>query len=490
MRSASGGGAVHARVVRSMAKKITQKTKTPMPCVDPAVRSRAFVEVASGYTEEMAVAEANRCILCKNRPCIAGCPVEIDIPKFIQKVAEGDFEGAFQTLTEKNVLPAICGRVCPQEDQCEKLCTLGVKFEPVAIGRLERFVADRAAAFGSQSDSGTSPQPTGHKVAVVGSGPAGLTVAADLAKMGHSVTIFEALHEAGGVLMYGIPEFRLPKEIVQREIHGLERIGVELKVNHVIGRTFTVDDLFEELGYEAVFIGTGAGLPHFPKIPGVNLIGVYSANEYLTRSNLMKAYKFPETDTPIVHGRRVAVIGGGNTAMDAVRTALRLGAEHAYLVYRRTEHEMPARLEEIEHAKEEGVEISFLAAPVGILGDDRKRVCAMRCIRMELGEPDASGRRSPVPQPGSEFEIDVDVVVFAVGQGANPLIRSTTPDLHVNKWGNICADAATGATEKKGVFAGGDIVTGGATVISAMGAGRRAARAIDVYLRNPLPDGV
>jgi glutamate synthase (NADPH/NADH) small chain len=477
-----------------MAKKITQKTKTPMPCADPIARSRTFQEVAIGYSEADAVAEANRCILCKNRPCVAGCPVEIDIPAFVQQVADADFDGAFETLTAKNILPAICGRVCPQEDQCEKVCTLGVKFEPVAIGRLERFVADYAAARAGRPSQNSNDegavQPTGHSVAVVGSGPAGLTVAADLARLGHRVTVFEALHKPGGVLMYGIPEFRLPKAIVESEIHHLEDLGVEMKMNHVIGRTFTVDELFNELGYEAVFIGTGAGLPNFPKIPGINLIGVYSANEYLTRSNLMKAYKFPETDTPIVRGNRVAVIGGGNTAMDSVRTALRLGAEKAYLVYRRTEHEMPARLEEIEHAREEGVEMVFLAAPTAILGDDRSRVRAMRCIRMELGQPDASGRRSPVPQTGSEFDIEVDVIVFAVGQGANPLIRSTTPDLHVNKWGNICADPVTGATEKKGVFAGGDIVTGGATVISAMGAGRRAARAIHQYLENPLPDGV
>ncbi len=471
-----------------MAKKITQKTQIPMPCVDPVERRRTFGEVAIGYTEEQAVAEAERCILCRNSPCIAGCPVEIDIPAFVRQVAEHDFEGAFLTVAEKNVLPAICGRVCPQEDQCEKLCTLGVRFEPVAIGRLERFVADYAAARGDHA-TGPPASPTDHRVAVVGSGPAGLTAAAELARLGHSVTLFEALHEAGGVLMYGIPEFRLPKEVVQREIQGLRFLGVDIKVNHVIGRTFTIDDLFSEMGFEAVFIGTGAGLPHFPKIPGINLIGVYSANEYLTRANLMKAYRFPETDTPIVRGRNVAVVGGGNTAMDAVRTALRLGAEHAYLVYRRTQREMPARQEEIHHAIEEGVEVTLLAAPVEILGDERSRVRAMRCIRMELGEPDASGRRSPVPIAGSEFELAVDVVVFAVGQGANPLIRSTTPDLHVNRWGNICADDATGATEKKGVFAGGDIVTGGATVISAMGAGRRAARAIHRYLDSPLPDG-
>lgn len=482
-----------------MAKKITQKTKTPMPCADPQARARMFDEVALGYTEEMARAEANRCIECKNRPCVAGCPVEIDIPRFVRQVAEGRFEDAFHTVTAKNMLPAICGRVCPQEDQCEKVCTLGVRFEPVAIGRLERFVADWAAAHGIGADGhrdrplpdtpARRPEPTGHRVAVVGSGPAGLTVAADLARLGHQVTIFEALHKPGGVLVYGIPEFRLPKAIVAREIEQLQAMGVEIKVNHIIGRTFTIDELFTELGYEAVFIGTGAGLPHFPKIPGLNLIGVYSANEYLTRSNLMKAYRFPECDTPAVRGRRVAVIGGGNTAMDSVRTALRLGADHAYLVYRRSEAEMPARAEEIDHAREEGVEMIFLAAPTAILGDERSRVRALQCIRMVLGEPDQSGRRSPIPIPGSEFELEVDVVVFAVGQGANPLIRSTTPDLHVNRWGYIVADPETGATEKRGVFAGGDIVTGGATVISAMGAGRRAARAIHEYLQHPLPNG-
>jgi glutamate synthase (NADPH/NADH) small chain len=459
-----------------------------MPCVEPEVRRHTFEEVATGYTEEMAVQEANRCIECKNVPCIAGCPVEIDIPTFIKQMATRDFEGAFRTLFDKNVLPAICGRVCPQEDQCEKVCTLAKKFEPVGIGRLERFLADYASAR-HWVDTAKPGEPTGHKVAVVGSGPAGLTVAADLAKLGHGVTIFEALHKAGGVLMYGIPEFRLPKAIVQGEIQALKKLGVEIKTNHVIGRTFTVDELFTELGFEAVFIGSGAGLPYFPEIPGVNLIGVYSANEFLTRSNLMKAYKFPETDTPIVHGKRVAVIGGGNTAMDAVRTALRLGAEHAYLVYRRSHHEMPARAEEVEHAEEEGIEFMMLAAPVEILGNEKKRVQAMRCIRMELGEPDSSGRRSPIPIKGSEFDLEVDTVVFAVGQGANPLIRSTTPDLRVNRKGYIEADDKTGATYKKGVFAGGDIVTGGATVISAMGAGRRAARAIDHYLRDGVPDG-
>jgi glutamate synthase (NADPH) small chain len=471
-----------------MAKKIIQKTKTPMPLQDPHARARNFDEVALGYPVDLAVLEAQRCIQCKNEPCVAGCPVEIDIPAFIAQVAARDFEGAFRTLMERNVLPAVCGRVCPQEEQCESRCTLGVKNEPVAIGRIERFVADYAQLVKFTDDTPPAP-PTGHSVAVVGSGPAGLTVAADLAKLGHTVTVFEALHKAGGVLVYGIPEFRLPKSIVEREIDGLKRLGVEIRTNHVIGQTFTVDELFTELGFEAVFIGTGAGLPTFPKIPGVNLIGVYSANEYLTRSNLMKAYQFPVSDTPTIRGRRVAVIGGGNTAMDAVRTSLRLGAEKAYLIYRRTKTEMPARVEEIEHAEEEGVEIVMLAAPTSILADERSRVRAIRCIRMALGEPDASGRRSPVPQAGSDFDLEVDTVVFAIGQGANPLIRSTTPDLPVNKWGNIMADDATGATQKAGVFAGGDIVTGGATVISAMGAGRKAARAIDRFLQQGSADG-
>jgi len=471
-----------------MAKKIIQKTKTPMPLLDAHERARSFDEVSMGYTVDQAVLEAQRCIQCKNTPCIAGCPVEIDIPAFIQQVADRNFEGAYRTLRARNVLPAVCGRVCPQEEQCEAKCTIGIKNDPVAIGRLERFVADYASTMGFTDDTPPAP-PTGHTVAVVGSGPAGLTVAADLAKMGHGVTVFEALHKPGGVLVYGIPEFRLPKSIVEREIEGLKALGVEVKTNYVIGQTFTVDELFSELGFEAVFIATGAGLPTFPRIPGINLIGVYSANEYLTRSNLMKAYQFPVSDTPTIRGKNVAVIGGGNTAMDGVRTALRLGAENAYLIYRRTRKEMPARVEEIEHAEEEGVKIMMLAAPTAILADDRSRVRAIRCIRMELGEPDASGRRSPVAVKDSEFDVEVDTVVFAIGQGANPLIRNTTPDLPVNKWGNILADDGTGATQKAGVFAGGDIVTGGATVISAMGAGRRAARAIDQYLRNPSVDG-
>jgi glutamate synthase (NADPH/NADH) small chain len=465
-----------------MAKRIGQKTKTPMPTVDPALRRRSFDEVTSGYTPALARQEADRCIACKNTPCIAGCPVEIDIPTFVRQVADGDFDGAFRTVSDKNLLPAVCGRVCPQEDQCEQRCTLGVRNEPVAIGRLERFVADWAAA-NPMSSAALEPVSSGHAVAVVGSGPAGLTVAADLAKLGHRVTLFEALHKPGGVLIYGIPEFRLPKAIVEREVAVLSALGVDIKVNQIIGRTFTVDELLGELGYQAVFLATGAGLPHFPSIPGVNLVGVYSANEYLTRSNLMKAYRFPEHDTPIVRGQRVAVVGGGNTAMDSVRTALRLGAEHAYLVYRRSRDEMPARKEEVEHAEEEGVEILLLTAPEAIHGDGQSRVRGMQCVRMSLGEPDASGRRSPKPIGGSEFELDVDVVVFAVGQGANPLIRSTTPDLPVRKGGYIVADPESGATSKRGVFAGGDIVTGGATVISAMGAGRRAARAIDAYLR-------
>jgi glutamate synthase (NADPH) small chain len=465
-----------------MAKRIGRKTRTPMPAIDAVLRRRSFDEVARGYSPELAQQEADRCIECRNQPCIQGCPVEIDIPRFVKQVAAAEFAAAYHTLSDKNLLPAICGRVCPQEDQCEKRCTLGVRFEPVAIGRLERFVADYAAAM--QWTSGSIPRDgTGRRVAIVGSGPAGLTAAADLARLGHRATIFEALHKPGGVLLYGIPEFRLPKSIVEREIANVEALGVIIETNIVIGRTFTVDELFDELAFDAVFIGTGAGLPHFPRIPGVNLIGVYSANEYLTRSNLMKAYLFPEHDTPIARGRRVAVVGGGNTAMDAVRTALRLGAEHAYLVYRRSRAEMPARAEELAHAEEEGVEVLTLAAPVALAGDAGSRVTSMRCIRMELGEPDASGRRSPLPMSGSEFEIEVDAVVFAVGQGANPLIRETTPDLPVSRQGYIVADSFTGATAKRGVFAGGDVVTGGATVISAMGAGRRAARAIDAYLR-------
>jgi len=469
-----------------VARRIGQPTRTPMATLDPLARRRSFDEVACGYSAELARQEAARCIECRNRPCVAGCPVEIDIPRFVRQVADGEFAAAYRTIADKNLLPAICGRVCPQEDQCERRCTLGVRFQPVAIGRLERFVADRVAAESALDTTPRREELTGRSVAVVGSGPAGLTVAADLAKRGYRVTIFEALHKPGGVLVYGIPEFRLPKAIVEREIEALTRLGVEIRTNQVIGRTFTIDELLGDMGYNAVFIATGAGLPHFPSIPGVNLVGVYSANEYLTRSNLMKAYRFPEHDTPIVYGRCVAVVGGGNTAMDAVRTALRLGAERALLVYRRSREEMPARKEELAHAEEEGVEMTFLTAPTALIGDDQSRLRAMRCVRMSLGAPDESGRRSPVAVGGSEFELDVDVVVFAVGQGANPLIQSTTPDLPIRAGGYIVADAA-GATTKPGVFAGGDIVTGGATVISAMGAGRRAARAIDAYLRESFP---
>ena len=453
-----------------------------MPCVDGHERRTSFAEVAQGYTVSMAVQEASRCIECKNRPCVEGCPVEIDIPAFVAQVARGDMEGAFHTLVDRNVLPAICGRVCPQEDQCEKRCTLGVRFDPVSIGRLERFVADFAASEHLTAPR-TGARPSGRRVAIIGSGPAGLTAASDLANLGHAVTIFEALHKPGGVLIYGIPEFRLPKAIVEREIGALKERGVDIRTNHIIGRTFTIDELLTDLAYDAVFIATGAGLPHFPKIPGVNLIGVYSANEYLTRANLMKAYLFPRYDTPAVRGRRVAVVGGGNTAMDSVRMSLRLGAERAYLVYRRSRDEMPARHEEVEHAQEEGVEIVMLSEPVSILDDGASHVSALRCIRMALGEPDASGRPSPAPIEGSEFDLDVDTVVFAVGQSANPLIQSTTPDLPVTRRGTVVAND-DGATPKRGVFAGGDIVTGGATVISAMGAGRRAARAIDTYLNS------
>jgi glutamate synthase (NADPH/NADH) small chain len=464
-----------------MAKKIGAKTKTPMRCQDPHERAHNFQEVALGYSVEEAVFEANRCIECKNMPCVAGCPVEIDIPAFVKAVADRQFADATHILKSKNSLPAICGRVCPQEEQCEIKCTLAAKFEPVAIGRLERFVADWARE-NLGEEIPTKVPPNGKTVAVVGSGPAGLTVAGDLVQLGYQVTIFEALHKAGGVLVYGIPEFRLPKAIVQSEIDYLIRMGVELKTSVVIGKSMTLNELITQMGYDAIFIGTGAGLPSFMKIPGINLIGVYSANEYLTRSNLMKAYRFPEYSTPVIRGRNVAVVGGGNTAMDSIRTALRLGAENAYLVYRRSRKEMPARVEEVEHAEEEGVQFHMLTNPVEILGNEKGRVRSMRVQKMELGEPDESGRRKPIPVPGSEVELVVDTVVMAVGQGANPVLTSTAPDLKTNKWGNIIADPETMATNIPGVFAGGDIVTGGATVILAMGAGRKAARAIDRYL--------
>ncbi|NHM27838.1 NADPH-dependent glutamate synthase [Desulfofundulus sp. TPOSR] len=460
-------------------KEIIPK-KHPMPAQAPIERIRNFNEVALGYDEETAVAEAKRCLQCKKEPCRQGCPVEVDIPAFIKLVAERDFAGAIKKIKEKNALPAVCGRVCPQENQCEKYCTLGKKHEPVGIGRLERFCADWELA------RGVLPQevapPTGFKVAVVGSGPAGLTCAADLAKLGHRVTVFEALHVAGGVLMYGIPEFRLPKRVVQAEIENLKKLGVEIVTNAVVGKFATVDELMEEEGFDAVFIGTGAGLPYFMNIPGENSCGVYSANEFLTRTNLMKAYLFPEWDTPIKVGRKVAVIGGGNVAMDAARTALRLGAEESWIVYRRSEKELPARHEEVEHAKEEGIKFAFLTNPVRILADENGWVKGMECLRYELGEPDESGRRRPVPIPGSEFVMDVDTVVVAIGQAPNPLVPRTTRGLELGRKGNIVADPQTGATSKPGVFAGGDVVTGAATVILAMGAGRIAARSIHDYL--------
>lgn len=453
-----------------------------MPRQDPKERIKNFNEVALGYTEDMAVAEAERCLQCKKPVCIDGCPAEVKIPEFIQLVVERKFVEASRKIKETNALPAICGRVCPQEEQCEEVCVLNKKGAPVAIGRLERFVSDYEAAAGAVEVPQLPPK-TGKRVAVVGSGPAGLTVAADLALMGHQVVLFEALHKAGGVLVYGIPEFRLPKAIVQREVDYIQKLGVELYCDVVVGKTFTVDDLLYEEGFDAVFLGVGAGLPWFMDIPGENLNGVYSANEFLTRNNLMKAYLFPEYDTPIKVGRKVAVVGGGNVAMDSVRTALRLGAEEAHIVYRRSRVEMPARNEEIENAEEEGVIFDMLVNPIEILGDEKGWVKGMKCIRMELGEPDESGRRRPVPIEGSEFIMDVDMVVMAIGTGANPLVPSTTPDMDINRRGYIVADPETCKTTKKGVFAGGDIIRGAATVILAVGDGKKAARSIDHYLR-------
>ena len=455
--------------------------KNPMPAQDPVERARNFNEVAMGYSAEAAAAEASRCLMCKNKPCSAGCPVEVDIPAFIELAAQQDFAGAIKKLKEKNVLPGVCGRVCPQENQCEKYCTLGKKHEPVAIGRLERFCADWELANGLLPQQTSSPN--GKKVAVLGSGPAGLTCAADLAKMGFKVTIFEALHMPGGVLMYGIPEFRLPKSVVQTEVQNLKKLGVDIQVNAVVGKFATVDELMGEYGYDAVFIGTGAGLPHFMRIPGENACGVYSANEFLTRTNLMKAYLFPDHDTPIRVGKKVAVLGGGNVAMDAARTALRLGAEESWIVYRRSKNELPARHEEVEHAEEEGVRFAFLTSPTRIIYNDDYWVTGMECLQYELGEPDESGRRSPVPIKGSEFIMDADTVVVAIGQGPNPLVPRTTKGLACSRKGNINADLETGATSLPGVFAGGDVVTGAATVILAMGAGRTAARAINDYLK-------
>lgn len=461
-------------------KRNMSKVKVAMPEQDAKVRARNFAEVATGYTEEMAQEEALRCLHCKHRPCMNGCPVMVKIPEFIQYIVDGDYEGAYQKILETNVLPAVCGRVCPQESQCEALCVRGIKHEPVAIGRLERFVADYHRAH-TEPVSHDYPR-NGHKVAIIGSGPAGLSCAGDLTKMGYEVTMFESLSEGGGVLVYGIPEFRLPKEIVKKEIKQLQLDGVKLETNTVVGRTITIDELMDDYGYEAVFIGSGAGLPVFLGIPGENSVGVYSANEYLTRSNLMKAYK-KDHDTPIRKSKAVAVIGGGNVAMDAARTALRLGADDVYIVYRRSFDEMPARLEEIHHAKAEGVQFKNLSNPVKIVTDEHGEVVSMTCIQMELGEPDESGRRRPRPIEGSEFELPVDTVVVSVGTNPNPLIKQTTDGLDVTSWGGIIADE-TGATSRAGIFAGGDAVTGAATVISAAGAGKVAAKAIDEYIKS------
>ena len=461
--------------------------KNPMPTLDPLVRARNFDEVALGYGQETAIDEALRCLNCKNMPCVAGCPVNIHIPAFIEKIKEGDFEGAYQIIARSSSLPAVCGRVCPQETQCEAKCVRGIKGEPVGIGRLERFVADWHNTY--CTDAPVAPASNGHRVAVVGSGPSGLTCAGDLAKKGYKVTVFEALHLAGGVLVYGIPEFRLPKAIVQKEVDTLRALGVHIETNVVIGKTITIDELFED-GYEAVFVGSGAGLPRFMGIPGESLKGVYSANEFLTRSNLMKAYR-ADSATPILRAKNVAVVGGGNVAMDAARTALRLGAEHVYIVYRRSMDELPARREEVEHAMEEGIEFKLLNNPTKILGytnpddpRDPKNGCVigMECIRMELGKPDERGRRRPVEIPGSEFVMDVDAVIMSIGTSPNPLIKSTTEGLAVNRHGGIIVEEETGATSKTGVYAGGDAVTGAATVILAMGAGKTAAKAIDEYL--------
>lgn len=454
--------------------------KNPMPSQDPAVRRRNFDEVALGYEEKTAVDEANRCLHCKNRPCVSGCPVGIDIPDFIEEVKKGDFEAAYRVITKSSSLPAVCGRVCPQESQCEGKCVRGGKGEPVGIGRLERFVAD----WHNEHADGAAekPAPNGHRVAVVGSGPSGLTCAGDLAKRGYDVTVFEALHTAGGVLVYGIPEFRLPKSIVAKEIDGLRALGVQFSVNTVIGKTLTVEELMQEGGFEAVFIGSGAGLPRFMGIPGENLKGVYSANEFLTRVNLMKAYR-PDSATPVQAAKRVAVVGGGNVAMDAARCAMRLGADEVSIVYRRSLEELPARHEEVEHAMEEGIQFRLLTNPVEILGDGSGFVSGLRCVRMELGEPDASGRRSPVEIPDSAFLLDCDCVIMAIGTSPNPLIKSTTAGLEINRRGGIVVEEATGKTSLDGVYAGGDAVTGAATVILAMGAGKLAAKAIDEELR-------
>jgi len=452
--------------------------KNPMPHQEADVRNKNFDEVALGYTPEMAIDEAKRCLNCKHKPCVGGCPVGIDIPAFIECVADGDFEGAYEIITRQSSLPAVCGRVCPQETQCEKYCVRGIKGEPVAIGRLERFVADYHNA--NVTKAPEKPVSNGHRVAVVGSGPSGLACAGDLAKKGYEVTVFEALHLAGGVLVYGIPEFRLPKTIVQKEIDTLKTLGVKIETNAVIGKSMSIDELLDS-GFESVFIGSGAGLPRFMNIPGENYKGVYSANEFLTRVNLMKAYKEDST-TPIMRAKRVAVVGGGNVAMDAARSAKRLGAEEVYIVYRRGESELPARAEEIEHAKEEGIIFKLLTNPVEITADDNRFVNGMKCVEMTLGEPDESGRRRPVVKENSEFVLPVDCVIMSIGTSPNPLIKSTTEGLDTQKWGGIIVDEATGATSREGVFAGGDAVTGAATVILAMGAGKTAAKAIDEYI--------
>lgn len=454
--------------------------KAPMPTQEPNVRNKNFLEVAIGYTEEVAIEEAQRCLNCKNKPCVSGCPVHISIPDFIKEVAQGNFSGAYDVISKSSSLPAVCGRVCPQETQCESKCVRGIKTEPVGIGRLERFVADWHNA---QTDVVVNkPEPNGHKVAVVGSGPSGLTCAGDLAKMGYDVTVFEALHLAGGVLVYGIPEFRLPKSIVQKEVDTLKALGVKVETNMVIGRVISIDELMDDMGFEAVFIGSGAGLPRFMKIPGENLCGVYSANEFLTRTNLMKSYK-EDSATPIMHAKKVAIVGGGNVAMDAARCAKRLGADEVYIVYRRSEEELPARREEVEHAKEEGIIFKLLNNPVEILGDENEFVTGMKCVEMELGEPDESGRRRPVVKPDSEFVLDVDAVVISIGTSPNPLIKATTKGLETQKWGGIITDEH-GLTSREGVYAGGDAVTGAATVILAMGAGKTAAAAIDEYIKS------
>lgn len=466
-----------------MAETTEKKEKIPrqpMPEQAAKVRAKNFEEVPTGYSPEVAMIEAKRCLQCKKPACVDGCPVGVDIPGFIGHIREGKFEQAISLIWKRNGLPAVCGRVCPQELQCEGQCIIGKKGEPVAIGNLERFAADYARNSG-ECELPVKAEPTGKKVAVVGSGPSGLTVAGDLALKGHEVTIFEAFHKPGGVLVYGIPEFRLPKEIVFAEVEGLENLGVKLECNAVVGRTVSLDELFEQ-GYDAIFLGVGAGLPTFLNIPGENLIGILSANEYLTRSNLMKAYLFPKYDTPVVRGKNVITLGAGNVAMDAARTALRLGAQSSRIVYRRSRQEVPARGAEVHHAEEEGVEFHFLTSPVEFKGNEKGRVTGMVGLKMELGEPDSSGRRRPVAIKGSEFELECDLAIIAVGAGANPLLTQSTKELELNKWGYIVADEATGKTSKKGVWAGGDIVTGSATVILAMGAGRQAADSIHDYL--------